>query len=261
MTAWHAVILAASRGASDPMAQAYGSLHKCMITIGGVPMLARVVDALRAVPRIESITVSTEQASVYQHAVEGVIHCPSLKSAPSSAMAAIEKIGRYPVLITTGDHALLTPEMVFHVCATSEKLGADFTAGLATAETVLAAYPDTKRTFFRLGPDSVSGCNLFTVHSREGLRVLQAWQKLESSRKQPWRLIGAFGFKPLLYFVFGKLSLQLAFEMASQRLGCTIKPLLLPFAEAAIDVDKPSDKELAETIVARRGADYHEATS
>jgi hypothetical protein len=30
-------------------------------------------------------------------------------------------------------------------------------------------------------------------------------------------------------------------------------PLILPFAEAAIDVDKPSDKELAEVILQRRG--------
>ena len=41
-------------------------------------------------------------------------------------------------------------------------------------------------------------------------------------------------------------------ESFQERLGLTAKPILLPFAEAAIDVDKPSDLELAETILKQR---------
>ena len=53
-------------------------------------------------------------------------------------------------------------------------------------------------------------------------------------------------------FGLGTLTLDGAFRIVSNRLGLTAKPILLPFAEAAIDVDKPSDLELAEAILKLR---------
>ena len=56
------------------------------------------------------------------------------------------------------------------------------------------------------------------------------------------------GALPLIRYAFGALTLDAAFAAASQRLGITVRPVLLPFAECAIDVDKPADLELAERI-------------
>jgi len=56
---------------------------------------------------------------------------------------------------------------------------------------------------------------------------------------------------PFLY-LFGRLSLSGAFEYGSRKIGITAKPILIPIAEAAIDVDKPSDLELVERILAAR---------
>jgi GTP:adenosylcobinamide-phosphate guanylyltransferase len=253
---WHAVILAASRGASDPMAQAYGVLHKCRITIGGVPMIARVVGALQQSGVIDDIAISTESENVYADVIGerggNVHHVQSQQSAPSSALHAIRKDDHYPVLITTGDHALLTADMVRHVCDHASRLDADFTVGLATAETILQKYPGTRRTFFTFAKTRVSGCNLFTVHTEAGLRVLERWQTMERNRKKPWKLVFSFGVTPLLRFAAGQLTLDRAFEIVSQRMRTKVSPLLLPFPEAAIDVDKPADKELAELIVSTR---------
>jgi hypothetical protein len=46
----------------------------------------------------------------------------------------------------------------------------------------------------------------------------------------------------------GRLSLTDAFGYVAKRLSITTAPILIPIAEAAIDVDKPSDKELVERI-------------
>jgi hypothetical protein len=43
-----------------------------------------------------------------------------------------------------------------------------------------------------------------------------------------------------------------AFGYMSKRLGLKVAPVFLPFAEAAIDVDKPSDHALAERILKKR---------
>jgi CTP:molybdopterin cytidylyltransferase MocA len=252
---WQALMLAAGRGPGDPMARTYGVANKCLIPVGGVPMLRRVHDTLAASGLFSRIAVSIEDAAI-AHAVLGPsarVLAPST-SAPASVLTALASGAlQYPVLITTGDHALLTPRMITHFCAESEKSGADFTAGLARAETILAAHPESIRTFFSLGHDRVSGCNLFALLNARGLGLIERWQYLEPVRKKPWRLVAAFGPVPLLRFALGRLSLDAAFATVSARLGLTVKPVLMPFAEAAIDVDKPADKSLAEKILAARG--------
>jgi CMP-N-acetylneuraminic acid synthetase len=46
--------------------------------------------------------------------------------------------------------------------------------------------------------------------------------------------------------------LEQALQQLSNKLSLSIKPILLPFAEAAIDVDTEQDLELVEKILANR---------
>lgn len=253
---WHAVILAAGRGPDDPMAKAYGVAHKCLLPVAGMPMLARVVRALAATPLQQPFALSIEETAPYADALGNdarrVTVVAPLRSAPSSALAALTANNHFPVLITTGDHPLLTPEMVNHFLHEADQSGADVLAGLATEETIRAAYPDAKRTYFNLGGTRVSGCNLFAVMSENGLRLVEAWQDIEKNRKKPLKLVAAFGVWPLLEFVTGRLTPERAFARISQRLGIVARPVFMPYAQAAIDVDKPADLELAERILRER---------
>jgi GTP:adenosylcobinamide-phosphate guanylyltransferase len=250
---WHAVILAAGRGPDDPMAKAFGVAHKCTLPIAGKPMLQWVLEALResSVARPFVISIDDSRAMPMADDAETL---PSASSAPASAIKAIQHIGSFPVLITTGDHPLLTPAMISHLQNESESSGADVLVGLATAETIQATYPETRRTYFNLGGTRVSGCNLFAIRTAAGLKMLERWQELEKNRKKPWKLVSAFGLKPIILFALGQLTLQRAFAHVSQKLGIKVEPVLMPFAEAAIDVDKPSDHALAESILIKRSA-------
>ena len=251
---WNALILAAGRGPDDRMAKAHGVANKCVIEIAGIPMLARVAKALRDSGIVASTLISIENRGIATAILgEDAATIASAASAPASVIAAVEQ-GRlaYPVLITTADHALLTPAMVRHFCRSAEQSAADFALGLATAETVLAAYPRTVRTFFHLGKTRLSGCNLFALRNARGLRLLARWRHLEAVRKKPWRLVAAFGVMPLLRFLTGTLDLDTALAIVSSRLGLQVSAVFMPFAEAAIDIDKPADKELAESILAGR---------
>ena len=253
---WTAVVLAAGRGPDDPMAKAFGVAHKCGLAVAGIPMLQRVLAALDGAGMALPILVSIDDAAAGTAAAgpfAAKTHMLAAeKSAPASAKAAVQAAGSFPVLVTTGDHALLTSGMVANFSAQAMQSGADFCVGLATAETILAAYPDTKRTFFRLATDRVSGCNLFAVNSPKGLALFDTWSAIEQNRKKPWKLVAAFGIGPLFSFLAGRLTLQKAFAEASRRIGIKIVPVLLPFAEAAIDVDKPEDHALAEKIIRLR---------
>ena len=83
---------------------------------------------------------------------------------------------------------------------------------------------------------------------------MKFWQRAEQNRKTPWKLIGTFGLWPLLRYITGTLDLDAAFRGGGAKLGITARPVIMPMAEAAIDVDKPSDLELVQKIVRARVA-------
>src|SRR5437868_7290097 len=58
------VVLAAQRnGTLDPLAAEAGVTHKCLVPIGGLPLLAHVLSALGEVGDIESIRISVEDGA------------------------------------------------------------------------------------------------------------------------------------------------------------------------------------------------------
>ena len=166
--------------------------------------------------------------------------------------AAAELVDPFPLLITTADNALLTPELVDLFCREATSTGAQVAVGLAPASVILRDYPNAKRTFLRLGKERYSGCNLFALSEPAGLAVVRFWTRIEPYRKAPLRLIGAFGLVPLARYVFGRLTLAEAMARASAKFGVTVAAVEIAHAEAAMDVDKPEDLALVEEILNRR---------
>jgi dTDP-glucose pyrophosphorylase len=95
MKLWHAVILAAGRGADDPMAKAFGVAHKCTIPINGKPMLGYVTAALNGTPIARPYLISIDDLSVLPRDDANIEQLQSGKSAPASALQAIKRIGAF----------------------------------------------------------------------------------------------------------------------------------------------------------------------
>ena len=250
-----ALVLAGRRkGAPDPMAEAAGVSHKALLPVAGVPMLLRVLSALRASPAVGRVVVSMEapgETLSRLGGLEGVLPRDATPSPARSAAAALEEFGA-PLLVTTADHALLTPAMVGHfVSAVPEGVAA--AAALARRETVLAAYPDTRRTWLRFRDGAFSGCNLFLLAEAEGAaRAIGFWRRVEAERKRPLAMARLLGPLTLLRFALGRLTLRDALDALGRRCGARLAAVDMPFADAAVDVDKPADLALAEAALRRR---------
>jgi GTP:adenosylcobinamide-phosphate guanylyltransferase len=250
-----ALVLAGSRaGAADPMAMAAGVSHKAVMPVGGVPMLQRVLATLRASPGIGRVVVMIEEPDRSLAGLPldpGVALRPAAPSPSRSVAAALEEFGA-PLLVTTADHALLTPAMVARFLA-DLPAGTDVAAGLARAEVVLAEWPNTRRTWLRFHDGRYTGCNLFWMGTPRAAGVVRFWQRVEQQRKKPAAMVRLLGPVMLLRFALGLLSLPAALAALGRRTGARLAAVELPFAEAAVDVDKPADLELAEAVLARRG--------
>ena len=253
---FNALVLAGSRGPDDPIARHCGVDHKCLARVRGTPMLTRVLQTLSASSSIGRIFVSIADPALLQR-LSPPMGCGALTSGATPSASVLQALNEVsdplPLLITTADHPLLSPAMVDGFCAEARASGVDLMVGLTDAQLIRAAYPEASRTYLRFADAAYSGANLFALLTPGGRRAVAFWRRVEQERKRPWRLVRAFGLGPLLTYLRGRLTLDDAMRRASTVIGARIAAARLPFAEAAIDVDKPADLKLVETILSRSG--------
>ncbi|MEX1250423.1 MAG: nucleotidyltransferase family protein [Hyphomonas sp.] len=252
----YALVLAGARASGDPLCEAEGVESKALIDILGEPMLARVLRALSKSQRVcQPAYVSGLTAPLLERArgQTPVQAAACVAGGPaSSLLGAIEQGLTLPLLVTTCDHALLTPAMVDHFLAAAIEGRADLTVAFAGRDTVQPAYPETKRTYLNFGGEPLSGCNLFYIAAPAALKVIGFWKSAEQDRKQPWRIAWRFGPLTALRILIGRPGVQRVFELISSRMGARIAVVKMPFAEAAIDVDSPGDLILVRSILLKR---------
>ncbi len=253
-----ALVLAGRRGPQERVAQAAGQSHKACIPVAGVPMLVRVLTSLRTAGPVRDIVVSSDDASVLADCGEagGVRFHASQASPAASVLDYFEAHGaRGPVLVTTADHALLTPVMVKYFCTAAQHCEADIVIGLVSASLFRASYPASRRTFLVLADEGWSGTNLFLLRTAQAARAVRFWVRAGQFRKRPWRLVSTFGWGNLVRLLCRRLDRPAALVQASRVLGARVGLVEMPFAEAALDVDTPADLVMVEHILAAREQD------
>lgn len=254
-----ALVLAGRRASGDALAESVGLTHKALLPIAGVPMGVRVLTALAATPGIERIGVSCEDPQLVAR-LEGLMSGvrPGLRlEHHASARSPAASLGDFIAgledgelaLVTTADHPLMATDILGHFVEQAAERDADLVAGVVSERVYRAKFPSGPRTFVRFADNAFSGANLFLVRAPAALRVAYFWVRLEGVRKRPWRLVSHFGVGTLLRFLSGKLTVAAALAEASKIIGARIDALFLPFAEAALDVDKPADLAIVEALI------------
>ena len=256
-TGFTAVVLAADRNADDPLVKAAGVSCKALVKIAGTPMLHRVITALQTSSRVDAILLSGPEreqlagdAGLESMLQDGRISWSQPHNSPSNSawhtMQSLPDTTR--VLLTTADHPLLTAEIVDHFLEQALASGADVAVGAIGYDAIHAKFPHAKKTVTRFRDGSYCGCNLFAFLTPEARCVAAAWRRVEQQRKNPLRIISQLGWWTVLRYLLGRLTLDQALGQLSERLSVTIRPVLLPFPEAAIDVDSIADQALVEDI-------------
>jgi len=256
-----AVIMAGTRGGSELIAAGAGVSHKCLVEVDGRAMLLRVLETLESSPWVGHIVLCVESGFeappfVARRLSEGSLQRLEAAGSPaaSAGRACAELGGALPLLIVTGDHPLLSADMLAHFC--KDAIGAgDVAVGVARAALVQARYPESTRTLLRFSDGPYCGCNMFALNTPAAARATAFWIRLESDRKRPWRLVRMLGVRALAAYLGGRLTLAAAMDEISRKLDLEANAIEMPFAEAAIDVDKPADLVLVQSILERARAD------
>ena len=251
---WTALVLAGSRPGTDPFAQAHGTDLKALIPVAGVPLVVRPVKALLQAAGIDRVIVLAQQPDRIR-AVLPQDHRLTVEASNATIAATLEAIlsnpaTRFPILVTTADHALLDPAMIADFCA--KAAGADVAVGLVEQRPLMARLPSTKRTWLKFRGGAYSGANLFAFGSSNAAKAVALWRSVEQDRKKGWRMIAALGPAVLLGAALRLRTLDQTLASIGKRLGLDIRKVELANPLAAVDVDKPADHQLVTAIIEGR---------
>jgi len=259
-----ALVMAASRrGATDPVAQIQHLSHKCLVTVNGKPMVQRVIETLRATRHIKRIYVSIEDGNILRRvpALAAMMDrgeitiIPSQGSIADSVYDAVQHMDHpFPLVISTADNVLHTPEMIDHFCAEIAQGKADGYVGMTRAQTILDKYPNGQRAFHRLKDDAYSSCNLYCLANPAAVKAASAFATGGQFGKKPERIIAAFGYLSFILYKLRLISLDGVMGRISKALNTRIRAVIIPWAEGPIDVDGPKDYDLATEILRTREA-------
>lgn len=254
---WTALVLAGERPDDDPVGRPFGPGPKALVTVGGRAMVTWVTGVLLSTPGVERVVVLAQDTDALAGALPPGCEVALSGSGIAESVAAVAGTAAapWPVLVTTADHPLLTSATVQQFLARAD--GAAVAVGFVARRTVLARHPTTRRTWLRMADGGWTGANLFAVGGPDARPALDHWAGVERDRKRAWRLLLTFGPTLATLALARRLTLAEALRRAGQRLGLTARAVPLDYPDAAIDVDRPADRRLAELILWAREELFH----
>lgn len=251
MSGLTALVLAGSRPGKDDFAKRQGTDLKALIPVQGEPMVRRPVSALLATDGVESVIVVAQQPERIAEALPADPRLAVTASAETIA-ATLQRLienpaTKWPVLVTTADHALLGEAMIRDFIDQSGD--ADIAIAVVERGSLMKRLPQSQRTWHKFRGGAYSGANLFLLRSAAAGPAIALWRSVEQDRKKGARMLLALGPLSLLGAALRLRSLQQTLASVGRKLRLNIRAVEMRDPLAAVDVDKDADLTLVEQLL------------
>jgi len=224
--------------------------NKGLINIGKKQMILYVIEAAKAIKEVDEIALVGNKEDLLPLAryVDAVVEEGG--SLPQNVLlGAAHFDDDDEVLVLTSDIPMITPEAIQDFAAQSRGLGADFTYPIVRREVNDRKYPGVARTYVKIKDGSFTGGNIFLVKAGAIKTCMPKAQIFLSYRKKPWKMVRVLGISFALKFLLGTLTIAHLEKRVSELFGVKAKAVISEYPEIGTDVDKPSDLDLAISLL------------
>ncbi|MEG6567470.1 nucleotidyltransferase family protein [Thermoanaerobacterium saccharolyticum] len=224
--------------------------EKALIKIKDKYMISYVIDALRDSGKVDKIAVVGDREKL--QCIDGIdILIDQGNSIIENVVKGIEPFKNdRRVLILTCDIPMLTKEAVIDFVEQSEALNADLCYPIVKREDNERKFPDAKRTYAKIKEGTFTGGNIFYINPQIVDACIEAAKQFIAFRKKPWKLGQLLGFKILILFAFGRVTISQLERKVSELFNINAKAVISKYPEIGNDVDKDEDVEMANKYIA-----------
>lgn len=229
----------------DPLYAEAPNGSRSLIDVHGKHMAQWVIDALDASEAVNELYVIglTPQSGLVS--VKPMHYLPdsgglfeNIRDGVLSASA--DDLSQTKVITASADIPGIRPEMVNWLAA-QVKLdpSASIFYNVISKETMEKRFPAAGRSFVRFKDISVCGGDLNVIDRAFFSQDNPIWKKLTDARKNPLQQVRLLGFYNLVLVALHLVTLEAAVKRVCRKLSVEGRALISPYAEMAMDADKP----------------------
>ena len=222
-----------------------------LVEIGGRTLVQRVIDAARGSGQVHRVAVVGGQESAA--APFGAdIDLPACESPDANILAGLmicEECSH--VVLLPGNLPFLTAGHLEAFVGVAEGAGADVVYPMLLRESCETAFPELRRTYFRLAEGEVTGGSALYVNRDRLVTRPETIEQAVQIRREPWRLAMLVNPLVLLSFNAGRMSLRDISEAAERAMGVSAAAVIVEAPSLAMDIRKPIDLKVARERLGR----------
>jgi molybdopterin-guanine dinucleotide biosynthesis protein A len=221
---------------------------KALIDVAGKPMAQWLLDALSDAKRISNVIVIGVDSSSALECEKPLTFIPDAGGLLDNVLVGIAHVRQHHpttshILLCSSDIPTVTNEMIEWRIEVAQDGEVHLNYVVVERATMEERFPGSKRSFIRLQDVEVCGgdLNVLSVNLAEKTDL---WDRLIAARKSVRQQAALLGYDLLLRLLTRRITLQQGEEKVSRRLGINGRVVISPYAELAMDVDKPEQLAL-----------------
>ena len=248
-----AVILAGGNPRQDELLYPLtGDTPKALLEISGKPMLQWILDALNQAKAIDQVIIVGLNSDCGVTSEKPISFIPDQGSMLDNIRTGIKKVADINpsiehTLLSTADIPGITAEMIDWTINTALETDEDIYYSIVTREVMESRFPGSNRSFIRLKDMEVCGGDINVIRISVATGRDDLWNRLFASRKNAFRQAALIGFDTLFLLLLRQLTLEKLIGTVTTRLNISGRAIINPFAEVAMDVDKPYQFDILST--------------
>lgn len=223
--------------------------NKALLEVGGKVMIQWVLDALSGSDLVENVIIVGLSEKIDLESSKPLHFLPShgriLDNIKAGALKAVElDPGAEMLLLASSDIPAITTEVVDWVIHQAQEKDVDIFYTAVERPTMEARFPNANRSYVKLKGAEVCGGDMNVVKVWAVTHNEELWDKLEATRKNALKQAAIIGFDTLFMVLFRLVDINSAAARVARRLGLSGYGAIAPYAEIAMDVDKPHQYEI-----------------
>ena len=221
---------------------------KALVDIANKPMIQWVFDALSGAETIGNVVVVGLENGDRLACQKPLYYVPNQGGMIANAQAGARKVRELDpqaeyIIAVSSDIPAVTSEMIDWSVREAMKTHGNLYYFVVSKETMEVRFPGSNRSYYRLKDVAVCGADMHigTINSlldEDGL-----FARLSEARKNAFKQAQIIGLSTFFHFLFHTKTLDELAEHVLGRMHLTGRAVLSPYAEMAMDVDKPHQLE------------------
>lgn len=246
-----ALVLAGARN-DGQLKEVSDSKLEALISINDQPMVNYVITALKATSMIgEIVVVGDLSLQSYLPSDVTLVECG--ETLPENIKLGIDYLdARSPVLVVTSDIPMLTAQAVEDFLVQCQQRQAELYYPIVRKETNDQVFPGVVRTYLRLKDGIFTGGNMILMAPYVITDYQAEIQKIVELRKKPLQLVRMLGIVFIIRLLSHRLTIIDIEQRVQKMFSLNAVTVISSYPEIGTDVDKPSDLELAQKVLAMK---------